>query len=321
MRNDKVGVILANLGTPDSPQPADVRRYLAEFLWDPRVIKVWRPLWWLILNLVILNTRPKKSAEAYQSIWTDQGSPWLTVSRQQADARQQELADLPLALGMRYGNPSMESAMNELRDTGVKHFIVLPLYPQFSDTTITSVEDEVVRVARALGDEFSYSMINGYHNNPQYIAALADSIRHYQSQHGKPELLVMSFHGIPQEYVDDGDPYRGQCEETARLLANALELDDSMWKLTFQSRLGPKQWLQPYTDKTLEKLPSAGIKSVQVVYPGFSVDCLETLEEIAIENCEVFMEAGGEKYGYIPCLNDSPEHIKLMTTLIERELK
>ncbi len=357
----KTGILLANLGTPESSSRQHVRQFLAEFLWDARVIKVWRPLWWLILNGVILTTRPQKSAKAYAKIWTQQGSPLLAISRQQAAQLQQALTqtsrDTPLALGMRYGRPSIASAMQALAARGVNHLIVLSLYPQFSYTTVASVEDEVARV---IGREYlsagaggkrilsfprsrvgmptkpslastgfgwqrdaqitSYEMVNDYHDRVDYIAALAHSIRCFQAQHGKPELLVMSFHGIPQAYVDDGDPYRAQCETTAQLLADKLGLSAHEWMLTFQSRLGRQAWLQPYTDQTLAKLGAQGVAHLQVVCPGFSVDCLETLEEVAMENQQIFVQAGGGLYEYIPCLNASLEHIAMMKSIIEERL-
>ena len=311
------GILLANLGTPDSPSVQDVRRYLAEFLWDPRVIKVWRPAWWVILNFVILNTRPKKSAKAYASIWSDQGSPLLAISRQQKDKLAEAITDVPIELGMRYGTPSIESAVQALCAHDVDEILVLPLYPQFSFTTASSVEDEVNRVVKKLNTpKLSCRLINDYHDFVPYIRALAKSIRNFQSEQGSPDKLMFSFHGIPQEYADDGDPYAEQCQVTATLLAQALNLAPEQWQLTFQSRLGPKQWLQPYTDKTLEAWGHDGIQSVQVVCPGFSADCLETLEDVAMANRELFLQAGGKQFQYIPCLNSSPEHIEMMKKLL-----
>lgn len=315
----KKGVLLSNLGTPDSPSVGDVRRYLAEFLWDPRVIKVWRPLWWLILNIVILNTRPKKSAEAYQSVWTEEGSPLLVISKRQRDQLQTLLGDIPCELGMRYGSPSIESSLNTLRNQGVTEFYVLSLYPQFSDTTVSSVDDEVRRVINQWEcPKITYKIVNNYHDFAPYIRALANSIRSFQEEHGTAEKILFSFHGIPQEYADDGDPYPDQCHATANLLANELNLKPDQWFLTFQSRLGPKQWLQPYTDKTLENWGKSGVESVQVICPGFSVDCLETLEEVAMENRDIFLEAGGKKYVYIPCLNSTRPHIEMMEQLLRQ---
>jgi ferrochelatase len=283
------GVLLVNLGTPESPSVADVRRYLKEFLWDPRVVELSRPAWWLVLNLVILNTRPRRSARSYAKIWTDAGSPLMVISRQQHAALQAELeqqsgAPVKVVLAMRYGKPSITAGMQELRAAGVTRLLVLPLYPQYSATT----------------------------------TALADSVRRYQATHGEPDKLLLSFHGIPQDYVDAGDPYAQQCYRTADLLVQALALPVDRWQLAFQSRLGPKQWLQPYTDHTLRALAKEGVKNVQVICPGFSVDCLETLEEVALENRDVFLGAGGERYGYIPCLNDDTSHIRLFSELVSQ---
>jgi ferrochelatase len=321
----KPGILLCNLGTPDSPSTADVRRYLAEFLWDPRVIKLSRPLWWLILNLVILTTRPSKSAKAYAKVWTDEGSPLLSISKKQCKALQSVMKDIPVELGMRYGSPSTLQAMEQLAQKGVTQFVVLSLYPQFSHTTVSSVEDEVARIVNKWNKEapsqnYSFSLVHDYHDNHTYIEALADSVTEYQKSHGVPQKLLLSFHGIPQEYADDGDPYPQQCKRTANLLAEKLNLNEDQWQLTFQSRLGPKQWLQPYTDKTLESWGQSGIESVQVICPGFSVDCLETLEEVAMENKEIFLENGGKNYSYIPCLNEHPSHIEMMHELIRKQL-
>ena len=322
------GVVLANLGTPDSPEVKDVRRYLGEFLWDPRVIKVYRPLWWLILNLIILNTRPKKSAEAYKKVWTKEGSPLLSISKRQLQATRNNMTEMPLELGMRYGSPGLQTAMESLASKGVTHFIVLSLYPQFSYTTVASVEDKVSEVVTKLNKtndsetgNFKYTMIQDYHDDPMYIEALADSVKTFRKKQGSAEKLLMSFHGIPQEYADDGDPYPDQCKITATQLADRLGLAPSEWHMTFQSRLGPKQWLQPYTDKTLEQWGKDGIKTVQVICPGFSTDCLETLEEVAMENCEIFLESGGLKYDYIPCLNDSQPHIDMIANLIRQSIQ
>lgn len=319
---ETIGILLVNLGTPDRPDQAAVRRYLKEFLWDPRVVEMARPLWWLALNLVILNTRPKRSAAAYAKVWTAQGSPLLVISEQQQAALQQALSDtdmpIRVALGMRYGNPSITAALAELRDAGARKILVLPLYPQYSATTTASIFDAVTAELRTWRWLPELRFVNHYPDDPHYIAALADSVRRYRSEHGDAERLLMSFHGIPQEYFDKGDPYFCECHKTGRLLAAELGLADDAWQISFQSRLGPKQWLQPYTDKTLEQLAGAGVKSVQVICPGFSADCLETLEEVAMENREVFLHAGGERYAYIPCLNDAPLHIEALANLVRR---
>ena len=317
MRGDEhTGIIVANLGTPDSCSPQDVRRYLKEFLWDRRVVDTPRLLWWPILNGIILNTRPQRSAAAYAKVWTEEGSPLLAISRRQAEALAAALPDHPVALGMRYGKPSIASAIEALRQRGATRFLVLPMYPQFSYTTTASVEDAVN--AELAPEE--YTLVTDYHDHPAYITAVARSIEAQWRGGDRPQRLMMSFHGIPQDYSDRGDPYRSQCRRSAGLIASALELSDDDWALTFQSRLGPKQWLTPYTDKTLEAWGREGIESVDVVCPGFSVDCLETLEEVAMENRDIFLDAGGKRYRYIPCLNDSEPHIQLMVNLVQSHL-
>lgn len=323
---DTLGVLLVNLGTPDSPAPRDVRRYLKEFLWDPRVVELARPLWWLVLNLIILNTRPRRSAAAYAKVWTADGSPLLVASKQLQQALQRELdghavTPVKVVLAMRYGNPSIAAGLDELRAAGVGRVLVISLYPQYSATTTAANFDGVAAVLRHWRALPELRFVNDYHQHPLYIGALADSVRRYQAEHGVPERLLLSFHGIPQEYAAAGDPYPQQCRRTAELLVAELGLPADRWLLSFQSRLGPKQWLQPYTDKTLEQLGAEGVKSVQVICPGFSADCLETLEEIAMENRDVFLEAGGEHYGYIPCLNDHPSHIELFASLVSQHLR
>ncbi len=316
-------MLLVNLGTPDAPDPGSVRRYLKEFLWDPRVVEMARPAWWLVLNLIILNTRPRRSARAYRKIWTEQGSPLLTISHKQRDALAELLqlrfgCMVPVALGMRYGRPSIRSALNELREAGARRVLVLPLYPQYSATTTASIFDAVTSELRHWRWLPELRFVNHYHDEPTYIGALADSVRRYQAEFGGTDRLLMSFHGIPEEYFHKGDPYFCECQKTGRLLAEALGLAPNRWQLSFQSRLGPKQWLQPYTDKTLEELAANGVKSVQVICPGFAADCLETLEEVAMENREIFLAAGGERYDYIPCLNDEAEHITMLAKLVDQ---
>lgn len=321
-----MGVLLVNLGTPDAPDRGSVRRYLKEFLWDPRVVEVPRAIWWFVLNGVILNTRPGRSAKAYQKVWTDAGSPLMDISVRQHKAFREALenrlgVEVPVALGMRYGNPSIKLALEELRDKGARQVLVLPLYPQYSATTTASIFDAVTAELRGWRWLPELRFVNHYHDDPRYIDALADSVRQHRAEHGTADKLLMSFHGIPEEYFHKGDPYHCECRKTGRLLAEALDLGDDQWQLSFQSRLGPKQWLQPYTDHTLEALPGKGTKSIQVICPGFSADCLETLEEIAMENRDVFLEAGGERYEYIPCLNDSSTHIDMLAALAERHMQ
>ncbi len=322
----RIGVLLVNLGTPDAPNRAAVRRYLKQFLWDRRVVELPRLLWWPILNLIILNTRPARSAKAYQQVWTDQGSPLLVTARAQTAALQAQLetrfADQVLTeLAMCYGSPGIPDGLSRLRDAGARRMLVLPLYPQYSATTTGSVFDAVTQTLHHWRWLPELRFINHYHDEPGYIMALANSVRRYRAQHGSADKLVMSFHGIPQDYFDQGDPYYCECQKTGRLLAEALELSADDWVLTFQSRLGPKKWLQPYTDQVLQQLAADQVRSVQVICPGFSADCLETLEEIAQENRELFIQAGGEQFQYIPCLNDATEHIEMLSELAGRHLQ
>jgi ferrochelatase len=324
--DDRIGVLLANLGTPDSPAPRDVRRYLKQFLWDPRVVELPRPVWWMVLNFIILNTRPRRSARAYAKVWTEAGSPLLVISEKQQVALEAALQEqyegrVRSALAMCYGKPSISTGLDELRAAGCRRILVLPLYPQYSATSTAAVFDAVYAEMRRWRAVPELRFVNDYYDNDAFILALADSVRRYQSEHGMPDRLLMSFHGIPQEYADAGDPYPCFCEVTAMLLAKELGLNASQWQFSFQSRLGPKAWLKPYTDKTLEALPGEGVKNIQVICPGFSADCLETLEEIAMENRDVFMEAGGEHYAYIPCLNDGGAHIAMLAGLVGQHLQ
>lgn len=319
------GVLLVNLGTPDAPDKAAVRRYLKEFLWDPRVVELPRPLWWLILNLVILNTRPRRSAHAYGKIWTEQGSPLLVISERQRAALESALQEahgpaLRVALAMRYGRPSVAAALAELRRAGARRLLVLPLYPQYSATSTASTFDAVTGELQGWRWLPELRFINHYHDHPAYIAALARSVTAYWSEHERPERLVMSFHGIPEAYFQAGDPYFCECQKTGRLLAEALGLDAGQWSLTFQSRLGPKQWLKPYTDKVLRALGREGVQSVHVICPGFSADCLETLEEISLQDRDIFLQAGGKHFGYIPCLNDDPLHVEALCAIVGQHL-
>jgi ferrochelatase len=323
---DCLGILVTNLGTPDSHQTRDVRRYLKEFLWDPRVVEMSRPLWWLVLNLIILNTRPRRSAAAYAKIWTAEGSPLLAISQREAQALQSQLDrqfDTPVkvVLAMRYGNPSIAAGLEQLRTAGARHILILPLYPQYSASTTASTFDAVSLELRRWRWLPELRFVNHYHDEPAYVDALAESVRDYWSVNGEPEKLVMSFHGIPKDYFLAGDPYFCECHKTARLLAEKLQLPQQRWQLTFQSRLGPKEWLKPYTDHTLQALAKEGIRNVHVMCPGFSADCLETLEEIAMENRDTFLAAGGENYAYIPCLNDRPSHIDMLSGLVMKHVQ
>lgn len=315
------GILLTNLGTPDEPTAAAVRRYLAEFLSDSRVIETPKLIWWPILHGIILRTRPKRSAEAYGKIWTDSGSPLLTIANQQAKAISEQLADrvngpVRVELAMRYGNPSIRSALNKLRDGNARRIIVFPLYPQYSATTTASTFDAVAKVLKSWRWLPEIRVINHYHDDPGYINALVDSIHEHWAGQGQAEKLLFSFHGLPRKYFVAGDPYFCECQKTARLVAEQLELNEDKWQVAFQSRFGPMEWLKPYTDKTLKQWGKQDIESVDLICPGFSADCLETLEEIKIQNRDFFLNAGGKRFSYIPALNEQPAHITALTDLI-----
>ena len=318
---EKLGILLVNLGSPDAPTTSAVRHYLADFLWDKRVVDTPRPLWWLILHGIILRFRPARTAKAYQKVWTDQGSPLVATSRLQAQIIEKTLqqkfrGNVIVDLAMRYGNPSIRSSLNALHKAGARRLLILPMYPQYSATTTASVFDEVTNVLRDWRWLPDLRFINHYHDNPKYIEALANSIRQHWEQNDRADKLLFSFHGIPQRYFESGDPYFCHCQKTARLTAEALQLKDDEWQLVFQSRFGREPWLQPYCDKTLEALPSQGIKSVELICPGFAADCLETIEEISIENRNLFLEAGGEHFHYISALNASDEHINVLCEVL-----
>jgi ferrochelatase len=307
-----------NLGTPDSPDFFSVRTYLKEFLWDRRVIEVNRVIWWLILNGIILNIRPLKSAKLYRAIWTKEGSPLLVESRKQVEALQKILGDgYVVALGMRYGAPSLKVGLLNLRQAGVESVVILPLYPQHSGATTGSTFDAITALFQHCRHVPKFKFITDYFKNSKYIEAMKVKIEDFQKKYGKPQKLIFSFHGLPQSYVDKGDPYFLQCHETSRLLAESLGLSLEEWSISFQSRVGRMEWLRPYTDEYLKSLPKLGVTNVQVFCPGFSSDCLETLEEIAIQNKKFFMEAGGHTYRYIPALNHSAEHIGMMADLVK----
>ena len=318
----KVGVLLVNLGTPDAPTPAALRTYLKQFLGDPRVVETNRLIWWFALNVVILNIRPKKSAHAYQTVWTDEGSPLLVISKQQQQALQSKLGDEVLVeLAMTYGNPSIEQGLNKLREKGCNHLFILPLYPQYSGSTTAAVTDQVFDVFKSWRRVPDVRVLSAYHDEPAYIDALANSVREHWDKQGKAEKLMMSFHGIPKRYANNGDPYQLHCQQTAQLLADNLGLKEGEWMLTFQSIFGREEWLQPYTASQLKTWGAAGIKDVDVICPGFAADCLETLEEITVENKGYFVEAGGKDLRYIPALNDRDDHISLLQDLVKRECR
>jgi len=320
-KQGKIGVLLVNLGTPDAPTSAAVKTYLKQFLGDPRVVEANRLFWWFALNVVILNIRPKKSAHAYQTVWTDEGSPLMVISQQQQKALQDKFdaEKVVVELAMTYGNPSIQQGLENLREQGCNRVFVLPLYPQYSGSTTAAVTDQVFDVFKSWRRVPDVRVLSAYHNEPSYIDALASSVREHWDKHGKAEKLMMSFHGVPKRYVNNGDPYQLHCQETANLLAQALELGDDEWMLTFQSIFGREEWLQPYTASQLKAWGAAGIKDVDVICPGFAADCLETLEEITVENKGYFIEAGGKDLRYIPALNDREEHIQTLAGLIQRE--
>ncbi|MGD8175787.1 ferrochelatase [Marinimicrobium sp. ARAG 43.8] len=318
----KTGVLLTNLGTPDAPTTSALRRYLAEFLSDPRVIELPRLLWKLILHGIILRVRPRKSAEAYASVWTDEGSPLLRISKSQCDAVQRALGEQAVVkLGMRYGNPSIASALREFQALGIRRIVVLPLYPQYAAPTTGSTFDALADELKSWRWVPSVSFINGYVDNPLYISALAQSVQDHINAHGQPDRILFSYHGMPKRYLDNGDPYYCLCRKTTRLVREKLGLDQERCLTTFQSRFGREEWLKPYTDDTLKRLPGEGAKHIAILSPAFSADCLETLEELEVENRAYFMEAGGETYHYIPALNDRDDHIAALVDVLRGEIK
>ena len=311
------GVLVVNLGTPDAPDRKSVRRYLKQFLSDPRVVEFPRWLWWLILNGIILNIRPSKSAEAYKKIWTDQGSPLLVISNAQVAGMSNILRErykdhIKVELGMSYGNPSISDGLERLREAAINKLIVLPLYPQYSGSTVGSVFDAVTSCLRRWRWIPEIHFINAYYDHPSYIDALANKVQ----KNAQGDHLVMSFHGVPERYIRGGDPYERQCRRTAQLLASRLNLSEKQWSIVFQSRFGREEWIKPYCDEQLKALPAQSIKSIDVTCPGFSADCLETLEEMDMQNRQLFIESGGEQFNYIACLNDDQEHLRFLAELV-----
>ncbi|MCT2388223.1 ferrochelatase [Erwinia pyrifoliae] len=317
MRQDKPGVLLVNLGTPDAPTTPAVKRYLKQFLSDKRVVDAPRWLWWPLLNFGILPIRSPRVSKLYASVWMDEGSPLMVYSQRQRSALAARL-DMPVALGMSYGNPSLKSAIDSLMAEGVTRLIVLPLYPQFSCSTVAAVWDGITEVFAGYRSLPSVHFIRDYAQHPAYIAALKASVERSFAQHGKPDLLVTSFHGIPQRFANEGDDYPQRCYETFDALKASLGLGSDEAMLTFQSRFGREPWLMPYTDETMKALPAKGVKHVQIMSPGFAADCLETLEEINGENREIFLHAGGTRFEYIPALNDDKAHITMMLELVNQ---
>ena len=327
MSEKQHGILLVNLGTPDAPTPVAVRRYLSEFLHDHRVVDMSRWLWCPLLHGIILPLRSPRVARLYQSVWTDDGSPLLAFSRRQQAALTQLLAEremaCPVELGMTYGQPSIAQALDALQAQGVTHLTVLPLFPQYSSSTTAAVWDGLSKALRTRRNLPAIRFIRDYHDNPLYIAALAEKLRRSlpaQDSGAWPDKLLFSFHGLPQRYVDEGDEYARQCEMTAQAVADELGLTPEQWQLSYQSRFGREEWLKPYTDQTLTAWPAQGVRKIAVVCPGFAADCLETLEEIAEQNQHTFLQAGGEQFTYVAALNDDRAHIELMYHLVQNEM-
>jgi len=324
-KNERVAVLWCNLGSPDEATASAVRPYLADFLGDPRVVEIPKAIWWLILHGIILRVRPAKSAAKYASIWTPDGSPLKVWTRKQAVLLNGWMGErghrnVTVRHAMRYGSPSIATQLDLLKAEGVTRVLVMQAYPQYSSTTTASVIDAVCDWTRKVRRLPELRFVNQYHDDPGYIDALAQRVSRHWKDHGRGDMLVMSFHGIPARNIALGDPYQTQCLETARLLAQRLQLSDTQHRVTFQSRFGRAKWLEPYTEPTLRELAVAGVKRVDVMCPGFPADCLETLEEIAMEGREAFLHSGGEEFNYIPCLNDSAEWITALSAIAERHL-
>lgn len=321
----KVTVVLANLGTPDAPTASAVRRFLAQFLSDSRVIEIPKPLWQIILRLFILPFRPKRVAHAYDMIWrTD--SPMREILFDQVAALKQQLSahntafELNIVPAMTYGAPGIQTLLAEFTKNPQDHIILLPLFPQYSATSTAPLYDAFAKWIPKQRNLPGLTFIRDYYRHPLYIQALAQSVRDFRAQHGSTEKLLMSFHGIPQPYADKGDPYADRCRMTAQLVADALGLVEGQWAISFQSRFGKQEWVKPYTDALLTEWAKQGVKSVQIMSPAFSADCLETLEELAIQNAELFLAEGGERYEYIPALNSREDHLQLLNTLVRAHL-
>jgi ferrochelatase len=321
----KVGILLVQLGTPDEPTAKAVRIYLREFLSDPRVVEIPRAVWALILNGIILNVRPKQSAEKYAKVWMKEGSPLKVYTERQAQLLQGRIgmtarAPFMVRYAMRYGNPGIAATFDAMRAEGCDRILVVPMYPQYAASTTATAMDEIGRALARVRNQPEMRFVKHFHDDPGYIRALGDSIREYWRANGRPDKLLMSFHGLPRYTLDRGDPYHCECHKTARLLAADLELPDNRWQLVFQSRFGRAEWLKPYTAQTLEELGRAGLRRVDVACPGFVADCLETLEEIAMEGRDTFIAAGGKEYHAIPCLNDRPDWIAALAGIVRGHL-
>jgi protoporphyrin/coproporphyrin ferrochelatase len=321
----KTAVLLVNLGTPEAPTAPALRRYLGQFLWDPRVVEIPRPIWWLILQGIILRLRPGQSARKYAQIWTAEGSPLKVHTERQAKLLRGALGaagdrDIVVDWAMRYGEPALADTLDRLKTQGVSRILILPLYPQYAASSTASVFDEVAAWLKRTRNVPELRFVRNFHDQPGYIAALANSVKEYWAQHGRPDRLVMSFHGLPRYTLERGDPYHCECHKTARLLAEALGLSEDQWQHTFQSRFGRTEWLKPYTQPTLEALARAGVGRVDVICPGFVGDCLETLEEIAIEARAAYLKAGGREFHYIPCVNERDDWIAALAHLAREHL-
>ena len=308
------GILLINLGTPEAPTKAALRPYLKEFLSDPRVVEIPRPIWWLILNGIILNTRPKKSAAKYAAIWTKDGSPLKMHTAKQAKLLKGWLGEkiaspLMVEYAMRYGQPAIDETLARMKANGCERILLLPLYPQYAASSTATALDVALTWWRKLRNQPALRSVHSYHDHPAYINALVANIHNYWQRHGRPDVLLISFHGVPRYTLDKGDPYHCECRKTARLLIEALGLNEQQYRVTFQSRFGRAEWLQPYTDKTLGELGKAGVTRVDVIAPGFTSDCLETLEELAMEGRDRFLTSGGKEFNYIPALNEHPAWI------------
>jgi len=319
------GVLLVNLGTPDAPTPSAVRRYLREFLSDPRVVELPRALWLPILYLLVLTFRPAKTAKKYAAIWTPDGSPLRIYHERQAQLLRGYLGQklsrqVPVVAAMRYGKPSVAAGLAELKERGCDRILVIPMYPQYTQSTTASTEDALARGLERWRPAPAVKLVKEFHAHPAYVKAIARNVNEYWMKTGRPDRLVMSFHGVPKAVVDAGDPYEKQCRESARLIATELGWNDARTIVAFQSRFGAAEWLQPYTAATLRDLGKDGVGRVDVICPGFAADCLETLEEIAIENRAVFMKAGGKEFHYIPTTNDTPAWMTALSILAMENL-